>query len=74
MGIVADTTGVEVWTLHLARPIDSHLSVLAQKSTRRHARNPKTDIVVAVTRIVPIAIRGTAVPRIVVPRTTPQQV
>ena len=57
----------------LARPTDSHLPVLAHprgvKSARRRTHYPKTDIVVAVARIIVVASRRATVPRIVVPRT-----
>ena len=52
---------------------DSHLPTLTVKSTRRAARQPQADIIVVVARIVPIAVRRTAVPRIIVPRPTAQQ-
>ncbi|WP_449279988.1 hypothetical protein [Leptodesmis sichuanensis] len=57
----------------LTHPTDSHLPVLVQKSTRSRTDNTKTDIVVAVVRIVVVAIGRTTVPGIVVPRTTAQQ-
>ncbi|MGR3279061.1 hypothetical protein ACSYAD_28770 [Acaryochloris marina NIES-2412] len=53
-----------------AHPPDSHLAVLAQKSTRCRQGQPKTDVVVAVTGIVPVAVRRATVPRIVVPGAT----
>ena len=54
-----------------ARPTDSHLPVLAQKSARQHAHNTKTVIVVdIIARVIVVAVGGTAIISIVVPRTT----
>jgi hypothetical protein len=51
------------------RPTDSHLSVLVQKSAGRRTHHPKPDIIVVVARVVVVAIRGTAIIRLVEPRT-----
>jgi hypothetical protein len=61
------------WTLLLTHPANSHLPVLVQKSAGGSTDNSKTNVVVPVVGIVPVAIRRTAVPRIVVPRTTAQE-
>jgi tellurite resistance protein TehA-like permease len=50
-----------------ARPTDSHLTVLAQKSARRGTRNPQPDVVIPIIGIVVVAVSGTAFIRIVVP-------
>jgi hypothetical protein len=55
------------------RQMNSHPPVLVLKSARGTANNPKPNIVVPIVRVVPVAIGRTAVPRIVVPRTTAQQ-
>jgi hypothetical protein len=53
-----------------ARPTNSHLPVLAQKSARQHTNYTKTDIVVdVVARIIVVARGRTAIIRIVVVRT-----
>ncbi len=51
----------------LARPTDSHLPVLAQKSAGDDTRNTKTDIVVTIVARIVVANRRTAVMWIVVP-------
>jgi hypothetical protein len=60
-------TGLDSFKAH---PTDFHLTVLAQKSAGGDAHNTKTDVVVTVVAVVVVAIRRTAVVRIVVPRTT----
>ena len=42
-------------------------------SRQRGGSNPKTDVVVPVSSIVPVTIRRTTIDRIVVPRTTTEQ-
>jgi hypothetical protein len=57
----------------VALSTDSHLPTLAVKRHPGSAHNTKTNIVVVVVaRVVVVAIRGTAVFRIVVPGTAPQ--
>ncbi|PSB02781.1 hypothetical protein C7B64_11555 [Merismopedia glauca CCAP 1448/3] len=51
--------------------MDSHPQVLTVKSTRSRTTNTKTDIVVAIPRIVVVAVSRTAIPRIIDPRTAP---
>ena len=55
----------------LARPMDSHPPVLAQKSARRR-NHPQPDVVVCIVGIVPVAVGRTAVFGVVIPRTTAQ--
>ncbi|EKF02656.1 hypothetical protein FDUTEX481_05957 [Tolypothrix sp. PCC 7601] len=47
--------------------MNSHSLVLTQKSTAPHHHNPKTHVVVPIVTRVPVAIRRTAIPGIVVP-------
>jgi hypothetical protein len=58
----------------VAPSTDSHLPTLAVKRLPNSANNTKTNIVVVVVALVPIVVarRGTAVFRIVDPRTAPQ--
>lgn len=62
----------QVWTLIKVRSMNSHSPTLTHKSAGGSNDNPKPDVVVGVIALVPIAIRTTAVPRIVVPRTATQ--
>jgi hypothetical protein len=58
----------QVWTLPWhARQIPTYQ--LWRRRVLDLAHNPKTDIVVAIAGIVVVATRGSAIPRIVVPRT-----
>ncbi len=50
------------------RPTHFHLSVLVQKSAGRRTHHTKTAIIVVVARVVVVAIRGTAIIRLVEPR------
>ena len=61
------------WTLDLAPSAQSLTPTLAHKSAGNPATNPKTDIVVAIVGVIVVAVSRTAVFRIVVPRTAPQQ-
>jgi hypothetical protein len=73
LDIVTDITGTGLDS-SLTRPTNSHPPVLVQKNTRRTTTyNPKTNIVVVVVEVVVVAISRTAIFRIVVPRTTAQQ-
>jgi hypothetical protein len=69
---VTNITGLGLDSL-VALSTDSHLPTLTVKSTRRPASQTQTDIIVVVARIVPVAVRRTAVPGIIVPRPTAQQ-
>jgi hypothetical protein len=53
--------------------MNSHPSVLVLKSARGTADQPKPNIVVPIVRVIPVAIGRSAVPGVVVPRTTAQQ-
>ena len=55
-----------VWTLRVL-PANSHQPALTVKSARQLARNPKTDIVVAVIARIVVATGRTAIPRIIDP-------
>ena len=50
-----------------------HLLALALKSAGKKANNPKTNVVVAIPRRIPVAISRAAVDRVVVPRTAAQE-
>ena len=70
--ISSPTSLEQGWTLRM-RPTDSHLPVLMRKSARETTDNAKTDIVVAIARMIVVAIGRATIPRIVVPRTAAQQ-
>ena len=62
-----DITGTSLDST-LARPANSHLPVLAQKSARQHTRNTKTDfVVVVVARVIVVARGRTAIIRLIEP-------
>ena len=68
----ADASQERVWTLCVL-PTDSHQPDLTVKSTRRHATDTKTNVVVDVIARIVVATSRTAILRIVVPRTAAQQ-
>ncbi len=68
----ANASPERVWTL-LVLPTDSHQPALTMKSTRRHATDAKTNIVVAVIARIVVAISRPAILGIVVPGTAAQQ-
>jgi len=68
----ANASPERVWTL-LILLTDSHQLALMVKSTRRHATDRETDIVVTIVARIVVAIGRAAIPRIVVPGTAPQQ-
>jgi hypothetical protein len=56
--------------LFTAHPTHSHELVLAPKSAWGNTNKTKTDVVVPVIGIVPVAVSRATIPGIVVPRTT----
>ncbi|MDE5075234.1 MAG: hypothetical protein O4749_03890 [Trichodesmium sp. St5_bin2_1] len=67
MDAVTNITGTDLDS-PLARPTDSHLPVLAQKSAGGETHKTKTNIVVVrLVRVIVVAVRRATPPRIEVP-------
>lgn len=55
------------------RPVELPSTGSGAEECRERTGQAKTDVVVPIVRIVPVPIRRAAVPRVVVPGATPQQ-